>query len=289
MDSESCDNRHWCAALTIDSLTALRLTQPNPACAEPVNFAFIQRNGVPTGAPRHRRHVASFTQNGQTLLMNPGDNVSVHMSDAPVPGGGERLQGGRHRLDPHTSGFMQASAENGFMNTTSTDCSGTPYNFQPEYNTVPRGNIIPWAALQTNISTEFETGHFEPCTSLSQPITQPVRPVGHGRDLQRVLRAVRNRRAADNGTAETGDAICYYAGDTHPGYNGPGSSTPPNTLTGCQDNIFQNGDLDFDGTPYWPEWPTGQDPTRYRPVSSNSPPTATAGSTRSTSSRPTSR
>ena len=34
-------------------------------------------------------------------------------------------------------------------------------------------------------------------------------------------------------------------------------------MTGCQDNLFQNGDLDFDGTPYWKEWPTGLTPTIY--------------------------
>ena len=31
--------------------------------------------------------------------------------------------------------------------------------------------MIPWAALQTNISTEFETGHWEPCTSVTDPGT----------------------------------------------------------------------------------------------------------------------
>ena len=62
-----------------------------------------------------------------------------------------------------TSGFMQASAANGFANTSIVDCSGTPFNFEPEYSTAAQANIIPWAALQTNISTEYETGHFEPC------------------------------------------------------------------------------------------------------------------------------
>src|SRR5271170_5692614 len=50
-DSTSCDDTHWCAALTIDSYSGIPTTNANPACAEPVNFAFIQRNGVPTGAP----------------------------------------------------------------------------------------------------------------------------------------------------------------------------------------------------------------------------------------------
>jgi hypothetical protein len=33
--------------------------------------------------------------------------------------------------------------------------------------------------------------------------------------------------------------------------------------TGCQDSLFQNGDLDFDGSPYCAEWPTGNQPTIY--------------------------
>ena len=57
--------------------------------------------------------------------------------------------------------------------------------------------------------------------------------------------------------------FCFYAGATHPGYNGVGTSTQGDTMTGCQDDLFQNGDLDFDGTPYWKEWPTGLTPTRY--------------------------
>jgi hypothetical protein len=57
--------------------------------------------------------------------------------------------------------------------------------------------------------------------------------------------------------------MCYNAGDTHTGYDGPGTATPPDQITGCQDNWFQNGDLDFDGTPYWKEWPTGIFPNTY--------------------------
>ena len=51
-------------------------------------------------------------------------------------------------------------------------------------------------------------------------------------------------------------------------------------MTGCQDNIFQNGDLDFDGTPYWPEWPTGNIPTMYPSTFVEKFPTRTAGRTR---------
>jgi hypothetical protein len=75
---------------------------------------------------------------------------------------------------------MQASKANGFMNTSITDCSGTPFNFQPEYNTAAKGNIVPWAALETNISTEYETGHFEPCQSISDPAINTFEPPSIG-------------------------------------------------------------------------------------------------------------
>jgi hypothetical protein len=53
-DSISCDNTHWCSALTIDSLECgTDGASCNPNCTEPVNFGFIQRNGVP---PDRRAH-----------------------------------------------------------------------------------------------------------------------------------------------------------------------------------------------------------------------------------------
>ena len=83
--------------------------------------------------------------------------------------------------------------------------------------------------------------------------------------------------------------MCYNAGDTHPGFDGPGTSTQPDLATGCQDNLFQNGDLDFDGSPYWTEWPTGNQPNAYPSTFVEQFPTSLAGSTRSTSSKPMSR
>lgn len=259
VDSESCDNTHWCAALTIDSLECTTgFATCNPACEEPVNFAFIQKDGVPTGPPSPQMSdVATFTPNGSTLLMNPGDTVSVHMSDASAPGGGNAFKVVVNDYTNHTTGYMQASAANGFQNTSIADCSGTPYNFEPEFATAARDNIVSWAALQTNISTEFETGHWESCTSLSNPITNPFDPADTGGTYNGCNGPYENAGPADSTTPEAGDALCYYKGDTHTGYDGSGSSTPPNEATGCQDNVFQNGDLDFDGQPYYPDWPTG--------------------------------
>jgi hypothetical protein len=72
------------------------------------------------------------------------------------------------------SGFMIASARNGFMATSIADCSGRPFNDQPEYNTARPQNIIPWAALETNISTQFQIRHFVPCTTVTDPMPLPL-------------------------------------------------------------------------------------------------------------------
>ena len=64
-DALSCDDTHWCAALTIDSLECTNgFTACNNNCVEPVNFAFVQTNGVPTGPPSPQlQDEASFTPN----------------------------------------------------------------------------------------------------------------------------------------------------------------------------------------------------------------------------------
>jgi hypothetical protein len=264
VDSESCDGTHWCAALLIFSLTATPTTNANPACVEPANFAFIQRNGVPTGPPSPQfANLFTMVPNGSTLLMNPGDTIAVHMSDAPAPGGGHAFEVVIRDLTTNQTGFMQASAANGFMTTSASDCSGNPLNFEPEYNTAARGNINPWAALQTNISTQFETGHFEACTSLAEPIVNPVDANDTGAVYNKCLGPYESSTTADASTTETGDALCYAQGDTHPNYKGIGSSTAPVEVSHCQATIFQNGDLDFDGTPYWKEWPTSLTPNIY--------------------------
>ena len=59
---------------------------------------------------------------------------------------------------------------------------------------------------------------------------------------------------------EASDAFCYPVGDTHGALN-----TAPDEVSGCQDDVFQNGDLDFDGTSYWADWPIGPTPTATFP------------------------
>jgi len=257
VDSTSCDDTHWCAALTIDSLECtFQFAQCNNNCEEPVNFAWIQTNGVPTGPPSPQMSdVATDTPNAETLLMNPGDKIQVHMSDAAVPGGhgAKAFKVVIADMTTGQSGFMQASAANGFANTSIIDCSGTPYNFQPEYSSASQHNIVPWAALATNISTEFETGHYEGCSSLSKPGTLDIGGVPD--TYYSECHGIYERDGGSEGP-ETSDALCYPAGDTHNGL-----AVAPDLATGCMDDFAQNGDLDFDGEPYWPDWPTGANPT----------------------------
>jgi len=258
-DSVSCDNTHWCAALNIDSLEADAAGHMNNNCIEPVNFAFIQRNGVPAGPPSPQlSNLATFTPNSQTLFMNPGDMVRTHMWDASIGGGLRAFRVQITDLTTGQSGLMTASAANGFMNTSEFDCSGTPFNFQPLFNTARRQNSIGWSVLLSGILSQFEIGHFEPCNRVSSPqqnqignVTDTFWQFCHG--------VYENLGGPDPtpGGQEPTDAFCYKAGDTH------GGLAPPNQVTGCLDDVTQNGDLDFDGTPYFADWPNSVTPGRF--------------------------
>jgi len=275
-DAISCDNKHWCAALNVDSLSCTyQFANCNNKCIEPINFAFLQTDGIPTGPPSPQKAtLATFVQNAHTLLMNPGDKLSVHIFDAAAPGGGKALKTVVDDLTTHKTGFMQASAANGFQNTSLIDCSGAPFNYEPEYNTAAQGNIAPWTALQTNISTQFEIGHFEACTTVSQDITGGHGGAGGPSDpiYNKCAGPYESSTVADSTTPERGDAACFPKGDTHGTLN-----TAPNQVTGCIDNVFQNGDLDFDGSPYWADWPTGTKPTETLPATFRQLPPITNG------------
>lgn len=265
-DAISCDNTHWCGALTIDSLECTEnFASCNGNCEEPQNFGFIQRNGVPTGPPGPAEaDLASHTPNKQTLLLNPGDQIQVTMYDAAVPGGGgaKAFKVAVNDLTTGQSGFMQASAKNGFQTTSMSDCSATSYNFQPEYDTAKRANIVPWAAIQTDISTEYETGHWEPCTSLSDAGSLPLSDSISDTYYNTCNGPYEDAADSYPESNEPSDAPCYPAGDTHGALH-----SAPDTVTGCLDELLQNGDLDFDGTPYYAEWPTHIAPTNKFPGS----------------------
>jgi hypothetical protein len=273
----SADNTHWTSALTIDSAEITpNFEFLNPDCTEPQNIGLIARNGVPAGPPSPQlSNIATTLANAQTLLMNPGDRIQLHMFDAPAPGGGHALMTVETDLTTGQSGFMQASAANGFMSTNAFSCEGTPFNFEPEYSTAKAGNITPWGAGTETISSAVEIGHFEPCTSLKDEF-----PLQFGADLfaPSFAHCVGPYEASAPGgdgpdTVEPTDAPCFPAGDTI-GF----IAKSPDLVTGCLDELTQNGDLDFDGSSYWPDWPnattTNTNPTSFLLT----PPTTADGS-----------
>ena len=262
-DNISCDGTHWCASLHInDAECTLNFASCNTHCEEPTNFAFIQTNGVPTGPPSPQlADIATNTPNKNTLMMNSGDNLVIHMSDAPVPGqaGQKALKLTINDLTTGQSGFMQASAKNGFMATNIQDCSGTPFNYEPEYNTAGPKNIVPWAADQIDIATQFEIGHYEACTSLAKPFNvNQIIPGFNDPTFNKCRGPYENAGTPDTKNAESGgDAYCFPKGDTHLG------RVQPNLVTGCTVTATSIGDLDFDGSSYWPDWPTSTSPNRF--------------------------
>jgi hypothetical protein len=114
-------------------------------------------NGVPTGpaGPANATN-ATATPNDETLLMNQGDKLRVTIHDTS--------NGLINRIDDLTtgkSGFMVASAANGFQSLHAADCSPVPFSFHPEYSTAKFGNFVPWAALQATLGFSSEIGHFQ--------------------------------------------------------------------------------------------------------------------------------
>jgi hypothetical protein len=248
-DNISCDDTHWCSALTIDSLecTGNGSGPCNNGCTEPVNFAFVQTNGVPAGPPSPQlSDTASFTPNSKTLLMNPGDSITVRMFDATIKGG-NALEVVETDHTTGQSGFMIASGANGFMDTNPFDCSGTKFNFQPEYNTAKSTNYLPWGVGPYMISDEYEIGHFEACTKVTGAASILI---GKVKDTYYKNCSGPYETAKDGKDAfEPDDAPCFKSGDTHSGL------AAKNLVTGCGVFLDAIGDLDYDGSSYWPDWP----------------------------------
>ncbi len=296
-DSVSCTRTRWCSALTIDSLEGtFNFAFLNPACEEPVNFAYLQRNGVPAGPPSPQLADASTqTPNGQTLKMHSGDVLVVSISD-PRSGFTTRVTD----LTTHQSGVMVASAKNGFMNTNVNTCDGTPHTFHAEYATAAQQNQVPWAALEGGVLMQQEIGHFESCNSVRSNF--PVSEFGGGftdnNVFQTCMGGSEGKKAVGEGPCNASTGVCKNAsteGKTGPvacpsnnagsGLNcefSDGACFRKGTRTvtingvarkehmpvaGCLDNLFQNGDLDFDGTDYqantWPDG-TANHPTAFR-------------------------
>jgi hypothetical protein len=260
-DNISCDNSHWCSALNIDSLecqgNGMAPNTCNNQCVEPVNFAFVQTNGVPPGPPSPQlTNLATFTPNRHTLRMNPGDRITVRMFNAKIPGG-HALEVREADLSTGQSGFMIASGANGFMHTNPFTCAGQRFNFQPEYNTARAQNVIPWGFGPYMINDQFEVGHFEPCRSVSGKATISLAKHVTDTYYNHCIGPYEPARDTAKAGLEPNDAPCYKFGDRH------GGLAAPNLVTGCP--VFFNaiGDLDYDGTSYRADWPTSVQPNRY--------------------------
>ena len=282
-DAYSCDQTFYCAALTIDSLEcSFNFVTCNPACFEPINFAYIQTDGIPTGPPSPQLFTeAGFHPNANTLRMSGGDKLKVTLEDTT-----NGLKTTVQDLTTGQTGFMVASAANGFMNTNPKTCKGKPFNFHPEYSTASQQNQVPWAALEGGVLMQQEIGHFESCSGVAHPLgLLPYDPQTYwtcmgGREpggtgegpCDFSTGTCTNPTTEGGGSCPSGafncelsDALCAPAGPRPVTLLGQTEiwSWP---VAGCEQNITQNGDLDFDGNAYTPNWPDGSPnhPTSYK-------------------------
>jgi hypothetical protein len=288
-DNISCNATKWCAALTIDSLECnFNFATCNNNCIEPVNFAYMQTNGVPTGPPSPQlANVSTFTPNRNTLMLNPGDVVVTSISDPP-----RGLTAVVRDLTTHQTGFMTASATNGFMDTNIADCSGTPFSFHAEYSTAQQQNQVPWAALEGGVLMEQEIGHGEVCNSVKyqDPAVNPSGATGYTDPsvYQTCVGGSEGPNATGEGPCSPTTGLCQNA--TTQGPNGPVACPTNNPASGalcefsdgycfpkgtriafingspvtevsraaeCNQERTQNGDLDYDGQSYLADWPNG--------------------------------
>jgi hypothetical protein len=289
IDGVSCSKTQWCSALNIDSLECtFGQATCNNNCIEPVNFSYLQTNGVPSGPPAPQDpSVGTYFGNAHTLKMNPGDVVKVSISDPPS-GFLVKITD----LTSHQAGFMQASAKNGFANTSITDCSGHPFTWHAEYSTAKQQNQVPWAALEGGVLMQQEVGHFESCGSIANGLQFQANLSGGTSYLDKHLAQTCN--SGVDGTKGEGPCnfttgACSHA--TTQGKKGPVACPQPNFATGtvscefadapcmpkgsrsvmingspatesfavagCIQNATQNGDLDYDGNTYIADWPNG--------------------------------
>jgi hypothetical protein len=301
VDSESCSTTKWCAALTIDSLECnYNFGTCNNNCEEPVNFAFLQTNGVPAGPPSPQlSDVSTFLPNAHTLMINPGDTLEVSITD-PAQGFTTTIRD----LTTGQTGWMTASASNGFKNTSISTCAGTPFTFHAEYNTASIDNRVPWAALQGGVLMEQEIGHSEVCSSLANqdPFAESFAngqafvdnsvydtcmggsegkgqtgegPCNSSAVCQNAMtqgvngpQACPTNNAASGHLCEYADGYCFAQGSRTVIVNGV-TTTAYSDANQCFTDRFQNGDLDFDGLSYQGyAWPNGSPnhPTSFQYV-----------------------
>jgi hypothetical protein len=167
-----CNATQWCAALNIDTFQNNENTGTlnnndclNTVGPEPVNFAFLTKDGTAT-APGNPQHPEHFTPDlGKDFLMNPGDALRMHMYDT---GHGFKIT--VRDLTTHRTGSMTASAANGFGSVlfapNATKCRVVLHDYHPMYSTARPAERNFNAAHTGNISFSDEIGHFEYCASV---------------------------------------------------------------------------------------------------------------------------
>ena len=129
--------------------------------------------------------------NNETLLMNPGDTIRIPHVRRRRRQEVVSLRSGHRRPHPaHQRVYASVRGRgNGFETTNGiVDGAVTPAaRGRPSIsrrlittNRSATGQDQPVGANVAEISTEFETGHFEPCTSLGDEITNPFDPSDTG-------------------------------------------------------------------------------------------------------------
>src|SRR5579885_250179 len=236
----SCDPTQWCAELNIDSLSENPVTgQTNNATClaqvgiEPVNFAFITKNGV-SQAPANpvQSTLATFTADPtKDLFMNSGDQLAVDLHDTA-----NGLTVIIRDLSTGQTGSMTASAANGFgqvkFDPSGTSCTNIPYDFHPMYSTSSEKTRVTWAAHSYNVAFSDEIGHFDFCTQVTSGTCTGNEGIWH-----------------DQEPADGDDVGCF-----------PASASSLVPVSGCLGT-----NTGFDGVPYQTLWPDGN--TNLHPTS----------------------
>ena len=246
----SCDATKWCAALNIDSLSVdlNQNVQNNAAClgsagVEPVNFAFLTKNGKAT-APADPTNTDHFNLDpARDLFMNSGDVLQVHLFDTRAGFTVDILD-----LTARSHGSMTASVANGFaqvkFDPSATSCQTIASAYHPMYSTSSEQTRVPWAAHSYNTAYSDETGHFEYCAA-ADPTTGEC------------------TRSAGGEPIDADDNFCFNPSD---------STLVP--IGGCIGETPT--DDDYDGVPYQLTWPGTGTPgvdraTKPQPVLFTSP------------------
>ena len=260
--ASGCDPTKWCAALNIFSLAEdpVAGTTLNATCAakvglEYVNFAFITKDGHTSAPPNPvQSTTATFTPDPNNgLLMNSGDNLTVSLRDTP-----HGLQAVIHDLSTGQTGFMTASAANGFgqvkYDPTGTSCVNIPYDFHPMYSTSSEQTRVIWAAHTYNIAFSDEIGHFENCNG---PNPIPATPFGVDANGNPIACPAGNTEGFGSNTSPTDgdDNFCF-----------PASEAMRIKINGCTDT-----NTGFDGLTYQPVWPDGNSALHPEPILFSSP------------------